>query len=102
MSENSRFHVHCPECGAELFVDRATGAVVHARKPSPQPPAGGKSFEALFAELEEKKLLAEQRFEQERRQFEDRERILQERFEEALRRAEEEPDLPPKRPFDLD
>jgi hypothetical protein len=59
-------------------------------------------LEALFRELEERKVRAEERFEQERRQLEDRDRILQERFEEALRRAEEEPDLPPKRPFDLD
>ena len=32
----------------------------------------------------------------------DKDRILEEKFREAMKRAEEEPDLPPKRPFDMD
>jgi hypothetical protein len=94
--------VHCPDCQAELVVDASTGAILHHRA-AKTPPAGGRSFEDLFAELEAGKDRAERRFEQEQAAMKDRDRLLDERFREAVRRAEEDPDeKPPKRPFDLD
>lgn len=98
---SGRLLVQCPECGTELAVDPATGAVLSSRQPK-QAPAGGRSLEALLADLDHQKSRAEERFEQERKQLEDRERLLEEKFREAMRRADEEPDLPPRRPFDLD
>jgi hypothetical protein len=93
--------IRCPECQSELIVDAATGAIVAHRK-AKAAPAGGRSFEELFSELEQGKERAERVFEQERAAFADRGRLLEQRFEEALKRAEENPDEPPPRPFDLD
>lgn len=94
--------VRCPECGADITVDLATGAVLHHRsaKKQRQP---DKDFDALLAGLDESKARAEDVFERERNALEDRDRLMEEKFREALRRAEEEPDdEPPIRPWDLD
>ncbi len=101
MPNPQKLKVPCPECGAEIVVDGATGAVLSHRMPN-APPAGGKDFDALLAGLDEGKARAEELFERERAAFADRDRLLEEKFKEAMKRAEEEPDLPPKRPFDLD
>jgi hypothetical protein len=91
----------CPDCGAELLVDAETGALLAHR--TPKAPSGAeKSFDALFADLDAQKAKAEELFEREKAAFEDRDRLLEEKFREAMKRADEEPDLPPKRPFDLD
>lgn len=65
-------------------------------------PAGGKDFDALLKGLDDDKARAEETFEREKAAFADRDRLLEEKFKEAMKRAEEEPDLPPKRPFDFD
>lgn len=101
MSNPQKLSVVCPDCGAEIVVDAATGTVLSHRAPK-APPAGGKDFDALLAGLDEGKARAEELFERERTAFADRDRLLEEKFKEAMKRAEEEPDLPPKRPFDLD
>jgi hypothetical protein len=91
----------CPECGAELVIDAETGALLGHRG-AKSPPGGGRDFDALFADLDHQKARSEELFEREKAAFADRDRLLEEKFKEALKRAEEEPDLPPKRPFDLD
>ncbi|GMU63828.1 MAG: hypothetical protein AMXMBFR36_01020 [Acidobacteriota bacterium] len=101
MADSPKLTVTCPDCGTELTVDAATGAVLAHRAPK-APPAGGKSFDALFADLDAQKARAEDLFEREKAAFADRDRLLEEKFREAMKRADEEPDLPPKRPFDLD
>lgn len=101
MSKPQKLTVACPECGAEIVVDGATGAVLSHRAPKAAP-AGGKDFDALLQGLDEGKARAEELFERERAAFADRDRLLEEKFKEAMKRAEEEPDLPPKRPFDFD
>lgn len=101
MSKPEKLTVACPECGAEIVVDGATGAVLSHRAPKAAP-AGGKDFDALLKGLDEGKARAEELFERERAAFADRDRLLEEKFKEAMKRAEEEPGLPPKRPFDLD
>lgn len=101
MADSPKLTVTCPDCGSELTVDAATGAVLAHRVPK-APPAGGKSFDALFADLDAQKARAEDLFEREKAAFADRDRLLEEKFREAMKRADEEPDLPPKRPFDLD
>jgi hypothetical protein len=91
----------CPDCGADLVVDAETGAVL-AHRAAKAPSGAEKDFDALFADLDHQKARAEELFEREKAAFDDRDRLLEEKFKEAMKRAEEEPDLPPKRPFDLD
>lgn len=101
MSEN-RLHIRCPDCGAQLTVDAASGEILSHRS-AKKPAAGGKTLEGLFAEMEAGRSAAEERFAQEVAAQKDRDRLLAEKFEEAVKRAEEEPDDEPgPRPFDLD
>jgi hypothetical protein len=94
--------VACPECGARLTVDLATGTVLHHR-PAKKARDPGKDFDRLLAGLDESKAHAEDVFQREVSALEDRDRLMEEKFREALRRAEEEPDdEPPLRPWDLD
>ena len=101
MSSTKKLTVRCPDCQSELTIDAATGAILAHRKPK-EPLAGGQTFESLFAEIDASKARAEDLFEREKAAFADKDRILEEKFREALKRAQEEPDLPPKRPFDMD
>lgn len=92
----------CPECRAEIVVDARTGDVLFHRK-AKEPPAGGKDFDALMANLGKDKARAEEVFEREKAALKDRDRLLEEKFKEAMERAsEDEDDTPPVRPFDLD
>lgn len=92
----------CPDCGSDLVVDVATAEVLYHKKPK-GPPAGGKDFDSLFADMDSQRSRAEETFERERAAQKDRSRLLEEKFEEAFRRAsEEDDDTPPPRPFDLD
>jgi len=91
----------CPDCGSELVVDAETGSVL-SHRPKAEPVAGGKDFDSLLAGLDAGKARAEELFEREKAALADKDRLLEEKFKEAMKRAQEEPDLPPKRPFDLD
>ena len=82
-------------------MDAATGEILSHRQ-AKAPLAGGKTLDALFADLDAQKASAEERFEREKAALADRERLLAEKFQEAVKRAEEEPDTPLLRPFDLD
>jgi len=101
MNAARKWNLTCPECGAELVVDAETGALI-AHRAAKAPSGAEKSFYALFADLDAQKARAEDLFEREKAAFDDRDRLLEEKFREAMKRADEEPDLPPKRPFDLD
>lgn len=102
MASDKRFIVTCPDCSAEMIVDRSSGKVLVHRS-AKQPLAGGKTLEGLMKEMDEGRARAEDIFAQEIAAHEDRDRILSERFEEALKRAEEDDDEEPApRPFDLD
>lgn len=102
MADTKKITTTCPECGSDLVVDAATGEVLAHRAPK-RPPAGGRDFDSLFAEMDSGKERAEQVFERAKSAEKDRDRLLDEKFREALKRAEEEgDDEPPPRPFDLD
>jgi hypothetical protein len=102
VSDKTKISVRCPDCGSDLVIDAATGEVLFHKQPK-GPPAGGKDFDSLFAEMEGQKARAEETFERERAAQKDRSRLMEEKFEEAFRRASEEDDeTPPPRPFDLD
>jgi hypothetical protein len=94
--------VSCPECGAQITVDLATGTLLHHR-PAKTTREPGKDFDALLAGLDASKEHAEDVFQREVSALDDRDRLMEEKFREALRRAEEEPDEgKPIRPWDLD
>ena|SRR5690606_30347454 len=102
MSDVRRLQITCPDCGAQMVVDAATGEILSHRSAA-RPLAGGHTFEGLLEDLDAGRAAAEDRFAQEVAAQKDRERLLEEKFREALRRAEEDPDdSPPPRPFDLD
>ncbi len=101
MADSKSLVVVCPECGGELMVDATTGEILSHRK-AKVAPGGGKSLDALFADLDASKAKAEDRFEQEKAAQADRGRLLEEKFKEAMKRADEEPDEPIHRPFDFD
>jgi len=97
----ARHTLRCPDCNCELVIDAATGEILSHRSPK-APLAGGNTFDSLFADLDARKSIAEERFEQEKAAHADRERLLDEKFREAVKRAEQEPDTPIRRPFDDD
>lgn len=102
VSEDGKLNVTCPECGAELALDVATGTILHHR-PARRERDAEKDFETLLSGLDESKARAEDVFQREVSAHKDRDRLLEEKFREAIRRAEEEPDdEPPLRPWDLD
>ncbi len=101
MKPTRKLTLTCPDCGSELVVDAETGSVL-SHRPKAEPVAGGKDFDSLLAGLDAGKARAEELFEREKAALADKDRLLEEKFKEAMKRAQEEPDLPPKRPFDLD
>ncbi|MEM9554883.1 MAG: hypothetical protein AAGC60_11535 [Acidobacteriota bacterium] len=92
--------VRCPDCGAALEIDVASGEVLSHRATARAEPA---DFDSLLARVDEGKRSAERIFEQQLRGLDDRDRVMEEKFRRALERVEEEDDgQPPPRPWDLD
>jgi len=94
------FEVACPDCGAMIKIDAASGAVI-SHTPAPR--------KRMFEDLETAaKALREheERKESIFRQSVDAERnkadLLEKKFAEALRKAKDAPDVKPLREFDLD
>jgi hypothetical protein len=80
------FEVACPDCGAMLQIDAATGLVVsHTAAPRKR----------MFEDLE---TAAKAMREQEK----NKEDLFEKRFAEALRKAKDAPEGKPFREFDLD
>jgi hypothetical protein len=94
------FEVACPDCGAMLKIDAATGLMV-SHTPAPRK----RTFEDLetaaqaMREREDRK---ESIFRQSVDAERNKEDLLAKKFEEALRRAKDAPDEKPLRVFDLD
>jgi hypothetical protein len=92
--------VACPECGAMVKIDAATGSVV-SHTPAPRK----RTFEdletaaqALRAQEERKESLFRQSLEAEK----NKEDLFEKKFAEALRKAKDAPQGKPLREFDLD
>lgn len=101
-TEEDRWLVPCPDCGADIAIDKATGAVLYHRS-APQAANPEKDFDALLAGIDESKARANDIFEREVSALDDRDRLMEEKFRAAMLRAEEEDDgSPPVRPWDLD
>jgi hypothetical protein len=94
------FEVACPDCGAMIQVDGATGLVV-SHTPAPRK----RMFEDLetaakaMREQDERK---ESIFRQSVEAEKNKEDLFEKKFAEALRKAKDAPDGEPFREFDLD
>ena len=94
------FEVACPDCGAMIKVDGATGLVV-SHTPAPRK----RMFENLetaakaMREQDERK---ESIFRQSVEAEKNKEDLFEKKFAEALRKAKDAPDGKPFREFDLD
>jgi len=98
--QQQMIEVACPDCGAMIKIDAATGLVV-SHTPAPR--------KRMFEDLETAaKAMREQndRAESIFRQSVDAEKnkadLLEKKFAEALRKAKDAPDVKPLREFDLD
>lgn len=101
VSKKEHLTLRCPDCGADIKVDVASGTILSHR--SPKPSGASKDFDALLAGIDDSKNRANEIFDQEVEALEHRERLLEEKFREAMERVEEEDDgSPPPRPWDLD
>jgi hypothetical protein len=94
------YEVACPDCGAMLRIDAATGLVV-SHTPAPRK----RMFEdletaakAMREHDERKESIFRQSAEAERNKAD----LLEKKFAEALRKAKDAPDVKPLREFDLD
>lgn len=94
------FEVACPDCGAMIKIDAATGGVI-SHTPAPR--------KRMFEDLETAAKAMrehEERKESIFRQSVDAERnkadLLEKKFAEALKKAKDAPDVKPLREFDLD
>lgn len=99
-AKEQMLEVACPDCGAMLKIDAATGAVV-SHTPAPRK----RMFEdletaaqAMRAQDERKESIFRQSIEAEK----NKEDLLEKRFAEALRKAKDAPEGKPLRDFDLD
>jgi hypothetical protein len=94
------FEVACPDCGAMIVVDAATGSVV-SHTPAPRK----RTFEdletaakAMREQDERKESIFRQSVDAERNKAD----LLEKKFAEALRKAKDAPEGKPLREFDLD
>lgn len=101
MSTQDTFTIRCPDCGADMKIDAATGKILShesAQKTVPE-----KDFDSLLAGLDKSKSRADEIFQQEFKALEDKDRLMEEKFKAAFERAKDEDDgKPPVRPWDLD
>jgi hypothetical protein len=99
-TKEKMFELACPDCGAMMKIDAATGLVV-SHTPAPRK----RMFEDLetaaqaMREQEERK---ESIFRQSMDAEKNKEDLLAKKFAEALRKAKDAPEGKPLREFDLD
>jgi hypothetical protein len=102
MAESRKLTLRCPDCSSHLVLDAATGEVLFHHR-AEAPPAAGKAFEELLADLDRDRERAEDVFAREVAAHADRERLLEERFRQALEQVgDDAADTPPPSPFDFD
>ncbi len=91
--------VHCPDCGAVLSVDPATGAVLKTQSAAAQKKLG--SIEEAARENVRRRERAEDLFAATVEREKHRSEILDKTFKEALERAQKDPSKP-RNPLDDD
>lgn len=97
----STIEVACPDCGAMLKIDAATGAVI-AHTPAPRKRTF-EDFETAARAMREQEERKHNIFQQSVDAEKNREDLLAKKFAEAVKKAKETPDTgKPFRDFDLD
>ncbi len=99
-SNDKMFEIACPDCGAMLNVDAATGVVV-SHTPAPRKRMF-EDLETAAKAMRENNERAESIFRQSVEAEKNKEDIFEKRFAEALRKAKDAPEGKPLREFDLD
>ena len=94
------FEVACPDCGAMLMVDGATGLVV-SHTPAPRKRMF-EDLETAAQAMREHDARKESIFRQSVEAEKNKEDLFEKKFAEALRKAKDAPDGKPLREFDLD
>jgi hypothetical protein len=92
--------VACPDCGAMLRIDAATGLVV-SHTPAPRKRMF-EDLETAAQALRDQEERTASIFRQSMDAEKNKEDLLEKRFAEALRKAKDAPDEKPLRVFDLD
>ena len=94
------FEVACPDCGAMLKIDAASGAVVsHTSAPRKRTFEDLQTAAQAMRDHDERK---ESIFRQSIDAEKNKEDLFEKKFAEALRKAKDAPDEKPLRVFDLD
>lgn len=94
------FEVACPDCGAMILIDAATGVVVsHTSAPRKRTFEDLETAAKAMREHEERK---ESIFRQSVDAEKNKEDLFEKKFAEALRKAKDAPEGKPLREFDLD
>ena len=100
-AKEKTFEVACPDCGAMLKIDAATGLVV-SHTPAPRKRMF-EDMEAAAKAMREHEERKESIFRQSVDAEKNKADLLEKKFAEALRKAKEAPqDVKPLREFDLD
>jgi len=94
------FEVACPDCGAMLVIDAATGLLIsHTTAPRKRTFEDlATAAQAMRDQDERKESIFRQSMDAER----NKEDLMEKRFAEALRKAKDAPEGKPLREFDLD
>jgi hypothetical protein len=94
------FQVACPDCGAMLVIDAATGLLVsHTSAPRKRMFEDLETAAKAMREQDERK---ESIFRQSVDAVKNKDDLFEKKFAEALRKAKDAPDVKPLREFDLD
>ena len=98
--EQSTFQVACPDCGAMILVDAATGRVIsHTSAPRKRMFEDLETAAKAMREHDERK---ESIFRQSIDAEKNKEDLFDKKFAEALKKAKDAPEGKPLREFDLD
>ncbi|HUH62488.1 MAG TPA: hypothetical protein VLZ50_05805 [Terracidiphilus sp.] len=99
-SKDKIFEIACPDCGAMIRVDAATGVVV-SHTPAPRKRMF-EDLETAAKDMRERDERKESIFRQSVEAEKNKEDLFEKRFAEALRKAKDAPAGKPLREFDLD
>jgi hypothetical protein len=98
--KDKTFEVACPDCGAMLVIDAASGLVVsHSSAPRKRMFEDLETAAQAMREQEDRK---ESLFRQSLEAEKNKEDLFDKKFAEALRKAKDAPEGKPLREFDLD
>jgi hypothetical protein len=98
--KENTFEVACPDCGAMLKIDAATGLMV-SHIPAPRKRMF-EDLETAAKAMREQDDRKESLFRQSVEAEKNKEDLFEKKFAEALRKAKDAPDGKPLRDFDLD